>query len=229
MKNLFKVRHIVSIVLNIIMVTALATCVFAGCTKESSPSVDSSKATSSSQSSVEEKSQESPSSVVESSVESVDNSVTETSVESKEEKSVEVSEEESSEVVSESESSSEISSESSVKSSDISLSESSVDSSVESSSDSDAESSVEESSERSELRIEDAIRYGKVINPANIHTPDNSISCDMREGWYIAIFSINNDQTYSFLNLGTIFEINQSDVELFPEDYVPSPTDPMLK
>lgn len=217
MKNLFKVRHIVSI----IMVTALATCVFAGCTKES-PSVDFSKATSSSQSSAEEKSQGSPSSsVVESSAESADNSAAEASVESKEEKSVAVSEEESSEVVSVVESSGEVSSESSVESSDISSAESSLDS--------ETESSVEEESESSALKLEDAIRFGTIISNTTIHDLSNSIVTQIVEGNKIAILSINDDNTYNFIMFGMVFVINQDAVELLPEDYVPDPSETQWK
>ena len=201
----------------VIISAMLTACVFSGCKKEIIPLEDSSEAASSSPSSVAEKSGESSASSAESSVESDDSTVVESSVDSKESSVAESSaesKEESSEVVSEAENSGEESTESSAEESDLS---------VEDSSEPEAESSAEESSK---LKPEDAIRFGKVKGKATIHTLDNSIETHIVDS-YIAILSINDDGTYNFIDYNMVFVIDQNDVELFPEDYVPDFSDPV--
>ena len=196
----------------VIISAMLTACVFSGCKNEIIPLEDSSEAASSSPSSVAEKSGESSASSVESSVESDDSTAAESSVDSKESSAAESSAEskvESSEVVSEAENSGEESTESSAEESELS---------VEDSSEPEAESSAEESSE---LKLEDAIRFGTTNKETTIYNTPNSIVTSIAEGNYIAILSFNDDNTYSIIEYGMVFTINQDDVDLFPEDYVP--------
>ena len=75
-------------------------------------------------------------------------------------------------------------------------------------------------------KIEDATRFGTIINRCTIHEIDNKISCEIADGYSIAILSINTDDlTYNFLCHNMILVINQNDVNLYPEDFVPDLSD----
>ena len=190
MKKNFKVRNFVAI----IMVTAMATAVFAGCSTANDERKESAVV-----SIVEDESKESS---VEESEETSEVSLQESSEESEE-----VSEQESSkesEIVSEQES---------VESSNVeeaSIQESSV-------------TEIEEESSEVEIRtasLDDVIAYGEFTDLVLINIPGDEFPCQFTPGLRICILN-KNDNSYDFYCEGKIATVDSSYIKLYPDDYVP--------
>lgn len=196
MKN-FKVKKLVAIFL----VTAMATMVIAGCSKANEREKESSKE-SIAANLVEdsEKSLEEETSFAESVVESA----VESEVESSAKPEVE-------------------NAESSVESEIVS-----VDSSVESEL-SDSQSSVEEASaavtsSTSEASVQyslsDIIRYGRTLQATPLKLNGEYLNTCIANNFNICILKINSD-TYDIYYKGQAATIDASQIELYPEDYIP--------
>ena len=88
-------------------------------------------------------------------------------------------------------------------------------------------SSSESSNEEEKLfTFDDAIAYGRTTNTAYAYKASDEY-CAIALGIYtrVAILSTNDPKTYDFIYKGYRYVIEKKDVELFPDDYVPDPSD----
>ena len=88
-------------------------------------------------------------------------------------------------------------------------------------------SSSESSNEEEELfTLDDAIAYGRTTNTAYAYKASDEY-CAIALGIYtrVAILSTDDPKTYDFIYKGYRYVIEKKDRELFPDDYVPDPSD----